>query len=108
MPNGSSTENFSDEEGPIRADGRSSATSLRGGSSCELHNSLKSYLFKPSDLLELGADSTMSLNRPNPIPKHTSDRNSCHTPPKTGAVERKCVRCKKYFLDNDNGEYLSS
>ncbi|KAG8280715.1 Transducin beta-like protein 2 [Homalodisca vitripennis] len=144
---GSSTESSSDEEGPIRADGGSPGTSVRGGNSCELHNCLKSYLLKPSELLELGypveselfpgkamilrtsdpsqprsqgfnvdvkefvpmgSDSTMSLNRPYPIPKHTSDRNSCHTPPKTGAVERKCVRCKKYFLVTDNGEYVSS
>ncbi|KAG8334848.1 hypothetical protein J6590_081605 [Homalodisca vitripennis] len=33
----------------------------------------------------------MSLYRPNPVPEHTSDRNSSHTPPKTGAVERKCT-----------------
>ncbi|KAG8280711.1 hypothetical protein J6590_074497 [Homalodisca vitripennis] len=50
----------------------------------------------------------MSLNRPNPIPKHISGRNSSHPPPKTGAIERRCVRCKKYFLATDNGEYLSS
>ncbi|KAG8334847.1 hypothetical protein J6590_081604 [Homalodisca vitripennis] len=53
MPDGSSTENSSDEEEPIRADGGIPGTSVRGGSISELHNCLKSYLLKPSYLLEM-------------------------------------------------------
>ncbi|KAG8280716.1 hypothetical protein J6590_074503 [Homalodisca vitripennis] len=56
----------------------------------------------------MGSDFTMGLYHPKPIPKHASGRNSCHTPPKTGAVERKYVRCKKYFLVTNNEECLSS
>ncbi|KAG8280707.1 hypothetical protein J6590_074493 [Homalodisca vitripennis] len=43
---GSSTEVSSDEEVPTRADGEGPGTSVRGGSSCELPNCLKSYLLK--------------------------------------------------------------
>ncbi|KAG8260254.1 hypothetical protein J6590_101183 [Homalodisca vitripennis] len=61
--NGSSTENSSDEEGPIRADGGIPGTSVRGGSSSELHNCLKSYLMKPGYLLELGNLKVQLRNR---------------------------------------------